>query len=96
MILDPRLGPQRWAFIYRAWTLWSYAVQAFGIIWILWGGGLTIWALGTQDLSRLTALSVLVLIGALVVPSTIMYFGAARFRAWVRKRSATLQVRGAD
>ena len=96
MILDPRLSSKQWDFVYRAWTLRLYGAQVFGVIWILWGGGLTVWLLSTQDLSKLTALAMLILFGVLGVPSAIMFFGGGRLRAWVRKRSAALQMGRAD
>jgi hypothetical protein len=77
----------RWTYIYRAWTLWSYGVQAFAVFWILWGGGLTVWMLATQDLSKLSSPAFVVLAGTLIVPSAVMFFGGRQLRMWVRERS---------
>jgi hypothetical protein len=86
----------RWIYIYRAQTLWSYGIQVFAVIWVLWGGGLTIWMLTTQDLSRLSAPAFLVLAGVLIVPSAVMFFGGRHIRTRVKERAANLQLRRAD
>lgn len=85
------LSGRDWAFIYRSWARWSYGIQIFGVLWIVWGLGLTFWVFARPD-ARATAPGPLMILAAvLIVPFAIMFFGGLRFRRWVRKRDSTLQ-----
>ncbi|MDR3411340.1 MAG: hypothetical protein P4L87_10435 [Formivibrio sp.] len=83
--------PRNLAYIYDGWLGWSYCAQGFGILWIAWGLGLTVWTVATQGTPKFPLMFMLVIGPVLTVPSAVMFFGAARFRAWVRGRVADLE-----
>ena len=76
--------------IYKSWTWQSYLWQGGGVLWLLWGSGLTVWTFTTHDSSKLTGLMIAVLVLVLIVPSAGMFFGAWWVRHWVRERQALL------
>ena len=67
-----------------------YCWQAFGVIWIVWGLGLTVWIFSTRDTSRVTAGAFVVLALCLVLPFVAMFFGAQYFHRWTRQRLTML------
>ena len=88
----PELAPQKWAFIYRAWIMFTFAAQAYGVLWIVLGLSLTVWALGTQDTSRMNGAGFAFLVAVMIVPSASIFLGAWRFRRWSRMKLAALNL----
>ena len=93
MIFSIRRTDEEQTWVYKVWTYASYVFQVFGIAWIVWGGGLTIWAMATLGVAKLTAVAGLALAAALTVPPAVMFFGGGRFRKWVQRRDAALRLR---
>jgi hypothetical protein len=84
----PKRTARDWKFIYKSWVSQSYLWQGFGVLWLIWGGGLTGWMFATQDTSKMTGWGIAILVLATVVPSSGLVFGAWRFRRWALKRQA--------
>jgi hypothetical protein len=84
--------PEQWRFIFSAWVAMSYAFQGFGALWMVWGLGLTIWVFSNHDTSRMTPGAMVFLGLVLLVPSAIMFFGAWRFRRWIKGQLVSLHL----
>ena len=80
------------AFLYSAGLAGSYLFQGLGVLWILWVGGVAIWALATHGLANVNVLGMLSVVGLGLAPCAALFFGGRMYRGWVRKQGALWQV----